>query len=112
MEANAVVHPVTGVSQEYRHLITGDGKFTWKRYLANELGLLAQVIRTIKGTNTLFFIPHHELTLTTNKVAYEKIVCDIKPDKFETHRTRLTVRGNLLYYSGVLSTLTATVTTI
>ena len=36
---------------------------------------------------------------------------DIKPDKIETHRTRLTLGGNLLDYYEVLSTPTATVTT-
>ena len=39
-----------------------------------------------------------------------KIICDIKPDKVETHRTRLTVEGNFLDYSGFLITPTATVT--
>ena len=38
-------------------------------------------------------------------------MCDIKPYKFKTHRTRITVGGNLIDYSGVLSTPTATVTT-
>ena len=59
----------------------------------------------------MFFIPKHEVPFTTKKCIYGKIVCDIKPDKVETHRTRLKVGGNLLEYSGVLSTLTATVTT-
>ena len=59
MEDNAVVHPVPRVSQEYRHLITGDEKVTWKRFFANELGQLAQGSRTIKGANTVFFIPKH-----------------------------------------------------
>ena len=69
MEDNAVVHLVNGVSQEYRYLITGDNKFTWKRYFANELGQLAPGIRTIKGINTVFFIPKHEVTSTTKKCA-------------------------------------------
>ena len=38
-------------------------------------------------------------------------MCDIKPDKVKTHRTNLTVGGDLLDYSVVLSTPTATVTT-
>ena len=111
MEANSVFRPITSVYQEYRHLITGDKKVNWKRSVANELGQLDQGIRTIKGTNTMFFIPKHEVPFTTKKCIYGKIVCDIKPDKVETHRTRLKVGGNLLEYSGVLSTLTATVTT-
>ena len=38
-------------------------------------------------------------------------MCDIKPDKVKSNHTRLTVGGNLLDYSGVMSTLTVTVTT-
>jgi len=38
-------------------------------------------------------------------------VCDIKPHKKETHRTRLTVGGNLLPFDGNLSVPGATVTT-
>ena len=59
----------------------------------------------------MFFILKHEVPFTTKKFIHGKIVCDIKLDKAETNHTRLTVRGNLLDYYGVLSTLTATVTT-
>ena len=38
-------------------------------------------------------------------------MCDINPDKFEKNRTRLIVGGYLMYYSLVLSTPSATVTT-
>ena len=38
-------------------------------------------------------------------------MCDIKPDKVEKHRNRLTVGGDLMYYSVVLSTPTATIKT-
>ena len=44
-------------------------------------------------------------------MTYGRLVCDIKEHKSETHRTRLTVGGNLLDFPGLLSTLTATVTT-
>ena len=45
------------------------------------------------------------------KVTYGRIVCDIKENNTETHRTRLTVGRNLLDFAGLLSTPTATVTT-
>ena len=45
------------------------------------------------------------------KVTYGRLVCDIKEHKSETHRIRLTVGGNLIYFPGMLSTPTATVTT-
>ena len=44
-------------------------------------------------------------------MTYGRLLCDIKEHKYETHRTRLTVGGNLLDSPGLLSTPTATVTT-
>ena len=44
-------------------------------------------------------------------MTYGRLVCDIKEHKTETHRTRLTVGGNLLDLPGLLSTPMATVTT-
>ena len=44
-------------------------------------------------------------------MTYGRLVCDIKEHKTETHRTRLTVGGNLLDFPGLLSNPTATVTT-
>ena len=57
------------------------------------------------------FIPKNKVPFETNKVTYGKINCHIHPNKEETHRTRLTVGGNLLSYDGILTTPTATVTT-
>ena len=44
-------------------------------------------------------------------MTYGRLVCDIKENKTDTHRTRLTVGGNLLDFAGLLSTPTATFTT-
>ena len=44
-------------------------------------------------------------------MTYGRLVCDIKEQKSEIHRTRLTVGGNLLNFPGMLITPTATVTT-
>ena len=57
------------------------------------------------------FIPKEEVPFETKKVMYPKIVCDIRPNKSETHRTRITVGGNLLEYAGTITTPTATITT-
>ena len=56
-ESNAVTHQISGVAQEYRHLVKGPDRKIWERSFANELGQLAQGIRTVKGTNTIIFIP-------------------------------------------------------
>ena len=43
---------------------------------------------------------------------YGRLVCDIKTNKIETHRTRLTIGGNLIEYPGKKSTATADLITI
>ena len=59
----------------------------------------------------MYFIPKEEVPFKTKKVTYPKIVCDIRPSKAETHRTRTIVGGNLLDYPETLTTPTATITT-
>ena len=111
-EANSVTHPITGDLQEFRHLIVGPDREIWLRSLANEFGRLAQGVgNRIEGTNTIHFILKSEVPFGTNKVTFPRIVCDIRPSKSETHRTRITVCGNLLPFAGILTTPTATVTT-
>ena len=60
---------------------------------------------------TPFFTHKIDVPFETKKVTYVKIVCSIKLYKEETHRTSLTVGGNLLDFNGKLTTPTATVTT-
>jgi hypothetical protein len=101
--ANSVIDQITGQSYEYRHLVTGKvtGHTTevWTKSFANELGRLANGVgtRVPEGTNTIFFINRSQVP-TDRKVTYGRIVCTIRPQKKETHRTRLTVGGNLIDY--------------
>jgi hypothetical protein len=44
-------------------------------------------------------------------VTYGRFVVDIRPNKTETHRVRLTVGGNLIQYPGDVSTRSADLTT-
>ena len=44
-EANSVTHQISGVAQEYRHIIKGPERKIWERYFANDLGRLSQGIR-------------------------------------------------------------------
>ena len=46
------------------------------------------------------------------KVAYARIVCSVRPSKKETHRTRLTVGGNVLDYEGEIRAPTADLITL
>ena len=89
----------------------GNDKYTWKTSFANELGQRSQGVgNRIEGTNTIN-IRQKSAVLKNKKVTYGRLVCDIKEHKTETHRTRLMVGGNLLDFSGLLSTPTATFTT-
>jgi hypothetical protein len=115
-QANSVIDQITGQSYEYRHLVTGKvtGHTTevWTQSFANELGQLANGVgtRIPEGTNTIFFIKRNQVP-TDRKVTYGRIVCTIRPQKKETHRTRLTVGGNLIDYPYDVSTPTAGITT-
>jgi hypothetical protein len=110
--ANSVINPETGQSQEYKHLIQGPDKELWIKSFENELGRLAQGVgsRMPTGTKTVFFIKRSQMP-NGRKVTYGRIVVSIRPEKKETHRTQLTVGGNLIDYPGDVSTPTADLTT-
>jgi hypothetical protein len=105
---NAVIHPVTGVSMEYRQLIQDPvTKDAWQRSAANEFGRLAQGVGgRIKGTNTIRFIPHTELP-ADRMPTYPRFVCEVREQKAEKFHTRLTLGGNLIDYPGEVSMRTA-----
>ena len=63
------------------------------------------------GSNTLGFIPKSKVP-TGKMPTYGRLVCDIKPNKAETHRTRLTIGGNLIDYPVEKITATADLITI
>jgi hypothetical protein len=90
----------------------GPNRPTWMTSFANELGRLPQGIgtRMLTGTNTCFFIPKKQVP-TDRTVIYGRIVASIRPQKTETHRTRLTVGGDRLNYPGDTSTPTPKLTT-
>ena len=58
------------------------------------------------GTNTIFFIPKYKVP-AGRTVTYGRIVAEIRPQKAETHRTRLTVGDNLINFPGDVTTPTA-----
>ena len=75
------------------------------------MGRLAQGVGTrIKGTYTIFFIKHSQVP-KHKTVTYGRFVCDIRPQKAEKERMRLTVGGNLINYDGDVSTQTGNLTT-
>ena len=58
------------------------------------------------GTNIIFFIPKDKVP-AGRTVTYGRIVAKIRPQKAETHSTRLTVGGNLIHFPGDVTTPTA-----
>ena len=83
--AGAIIDQETGKKLEYRDLVKRPEKREqWLRSLANELGRLAQGIRDIKGTNTIYFIPKADIPPERRKeITYGRIVVAYKPDKLE-----------------------------
>ena len=57
---NSIIDDETGELIEFIHLIKRDKyKNTWVKYLANDLGCLAQgVVERVKGIETIFFLAH------------------------------------------------------
>ena len=58
------------------------------------------------GTNTIFFIPKGKVP-AGRTLTYGIIVAKIRPQKAETHRTRLTLGGNLINFLDDVTTPTA-----
>jgi len=65
----------------------------------------------VKGTNTIRFIQKDKIPHDRRKdVIYRSFSCDMKPNKTETHQTRLTAGGDLIYYPEDVGTPTADMT--
>ncbi len=114
-QANEVFDEETGERLKYRKLINHPKYHeVWSHSSANEFGRLAQGVGgRIQGTNTIFFIYKHEVPPDRwNDITYAKFVCELKPNKAEVHRTRLTVGGDKVHYPGDVGTPTADLTLV
>jgi hypothetical protein len=111
--ANAVLHPKTGANLSYCQILNGPNAKTWINGCTNEIGWLAQARANtpITGTNTIHFRKHSNFP-PGRKATYVRIVVNICPQKAEPHRLCYTVGGNIIEYSGNVSTPTANITTI
>jgi hypothetical protein len=110
-QANAVIYPITGKEMEYSALMK-DPRLQplWTRGFGNECGRLFQGIRDIPRTYICFFTTLKNIPKDRN-ITYSKVVCDYKPHKQEKERVWLTVGGDILDYSGDVTTSTADITT-
>ena len=92
----------------------------WIIELANEWGKLLLGVRKGNnrkgksrvgdGHNNIKFIHKHQVP-RNKKVSYPRFCCDIRSQKEETHRVRITVGGDKLDYSGNTETEVASLET-
>ena len=95
----SVLDTETGEFLEYRHLIEHPKfKDDWGYSFGNEVGRLAQGMPGRNdGTNTIFFIDKSQILADKWKyVTHSRIVCNVRPQKAETNKTRLTFGSNNL----------------
>ena len=112
--ANSVIDEETGRALEYWHLIQ-DLKYkkVWSeagckefRRLFQGYGKKADGTRRAEGTNTCHWIRKY-LIPAKKKVTYSRTVVDIRPEKDDPNRVRITAGGDRLDYYGETSTETA-----
>ena len=89
-------------------------KIIWNTSLANEFGRLAQEVGgRVIPTNTIFFIKLEQVPIDRRKdVKYDSFCCDSKPNKKETHRTRLSAGGDRINYPDDVGTPTVDMTLV
>ena len=116
-EALAVLDPETGNLLEHRQLRKHPKlKPTWDTSFSNELGRLCQGIGTgttpskqrIAGTDTFKVIAYEDIPQhKQSQICHTKVVCDIRPDKDDPNRTRITIGANRICYHRDVGTNTA-----
>ena len=99
----------TGGLLVYRDLVKMDAS-VWSNSMCNELGRLSQGEGKNAGADTIEFIFHKDKP-KYRRAAYVRAVCNIRPQKKDNRRTRLTAGGNIIDYSGEVSTPTSDLTT-
>ena len=82
---------VSGKQGKINKLVAGPDGPTWTRSLANEFSRLCKGIGKTRPKDK---IPKDR------KITHKNFICNIRPQKSETHRVRLTAGGNKLDYPG------------
>ena len=117
----AVYDEATGQMIDYKQLINHSDKQTqewWQKSPANEFGKLLKGVgknedstQRVTGSDTFHFIKQMQVPIG-KKVTYARFCCDVRLQKDDINRTRLTVGGYRLIYNGKSSTETAGLETI
>ena len=115
--ALAVLDPAMGEFLEHCQLRWNPRyKTAWDNSYANDLGSLCQGIgvgpkpgsKGVAGTNTFLTVDYNDILAHKKKqVCHTKVVCKVKPAKDDPDRTRITIRGNIIFYPGDVGTNTA-----
>ena len=89
----------------------------WEESYYNELGSLCQGIGTgdkglkkqrVTGTETFRVIRYGDVPANRRKgITYTKVVCEVRPQKYNPNGTRITIGGNSIIYPGDVATPTA-----
>ena len=71
------------------------------------MGRLCQGVGTkdegqrVKGTHNFFAVHYEDIPPERrSEITYTKVVCEYRPTKTDPHRTRITIGGNKICYSG------------
>ena len=114
--ANSVLDQETGKQLNYGQL-RKHPKFqeTWNKYFSNEMGRLCQGVGTgnngigkiVEGTNIFYFIKFEDIPKDCiNKICYTSVVCEVRPEKKDPNRTRITICDTNICYPGDVVTNT------
>jgi len=116
--ADVVIDDETGKVMEYRDLLK-DPRYTetWSRSGSNEFGRLFQGVgknedgtQRITGTDACHFKKKSEMP-AHKRATYARYVVDIRPEKKDPNRVRITAGGDRLEYHGETSTESASLET-
>jgi hypothetical protein len=103
------VNPETSKIAEYKDLSQSSEGPLWQASNAEEIGLLTQGFGSVKGANTMFFIPHTSIP-KNKKATYLHVVATFRPEKTNPRQIRWTVGGDRIFYAADVSTKTADLT--
>ena len=109
--AMTVYDEATGKMIDYKQLVNHSDKQTreaWQKSAAHEFGKLLKGVgknedgtQRVKGSDTFHFIKRQQVP-SGKKVTYARFCCDIRLQKDDINRTRLTVGGDRLQYLSLI----------
>ena len=116
--ACGVFDPDSGATLEYRQLRRNPKfKDIWEALYSNKLGRLCQGIgkgpngpkqQQVAGTDTYRLIRLSDIPQDRRKeICFSRVVCEIRPQKEDQNRTRITIAGNRIVFPGEVATPTA-----